>query len=87
VNVGGGRDCSLSLRETTELCRELTGNHVPVDASAEQRPGDVRIYLSDCSRLFGLTDWRPRKGPREILADTLAWIAAHERSLRVSLLR
>ena len=25
VNVGGGRDCSLSLRETTELCREIAG--------------------------------------------------------------
>ena len=30
VNVGGGRECSLSLRETTELCRELTGREVEV---------------------------------------------------------
>ena len=31
VNVGGGRECSLSLRETTEICRELTGNEVPIE--------------------------------------------------------
>ena len=48
MNVGGGRDVSLSLLEATELCRELTGNTVGVEASGEQRPGDVRIYLSDC---------------------------------------
>jgi len=29
VNVGGGRECSLSLLETTEICRRLTGNEVP----------------------------------------------------------
>src|SRR5437764_11327435 len=27
-NVGGGRKCSLSLLETTALCREITGNAV-----------------------------------------------------------
>src|SRR5881275_2136553 len=28
VNVGGGREVSLSLAETTAMCRELTGNEV-----------------------------------------------------------
>jgi CDP-paratose 2-epimerase len=86
VNVGGGRETSLSLAETTELCRELTGNHVAVEASGEQRPGDVRIYLSDCARLFELTEWRPRRDARAILADTLAWIEANERAVRAALL-
>ena len=86
VNVGGGRDVSLSLREATELCRELTGNDVPVEAALEDRPGDVRIYLSDCTRLFGLTEWRPRRNAREILADTLGWISDNERAVRAVLM-
>jgi CDP-paratose 2-epimerase len=86
VNVGGGRPISLSLRETTELCRELTGNEVPIHETSEQRPGDVRIYLSDCTRLFGLTEWRPRRDPRDILADTLAWVGGNERAVRAALL-
>jgi CDP-paratose 2-epimerase len=86
ANVGGGRETSLSLAETTELCRELTGNQLEVKAAGEQRPGDVRVYLSDCSRLFGLTDWRPRRDARAILADTLAWIEANERAVRSALL-
>jgi CDP-paratose 2-epimerase len=77
VNVGGGRRCSLSLRETTALCMELSGREVPVEASAEVRPGDVRIYLSDCSALFARSTWRPRRNPRNILADTFAWIDDH----------
>jgi CDP-paratose 2-epimerase len=85
ANVGGGRDCSLSLLETTELCRELTGNEVPIGTEAETRPGDVPVYLSDCSKLHSLTSWRPRRGPRDVLADLLDWSAAHEDSLRAAL--
>ncbi|HEY2334380.1 MAG TPA: NAD-dependent epimerase/dehydratase family protein [Solirubrobacterales bacterium] len=85
VNAGGGRECSLSLLETTELCRELTGNEVPVGTEAKTRPGDVPVYLSDCSRLHSLTSWRPRRGPRDVLADLLDWSAAHEDPLRAAL--
>jgi len=85
VNVGGGRDHSLSLLETTELCRELTGRTVEVGSVAETRPGDVPSYVSDCRKLFTLTEWRPRKGPREILADIRAWIYDHETELERAL--
>jgi CDP-paratose 2-epimerase len=81
VNVGGGRDNSLSLLETTDLCREISGNSVEVTASGESRPGDVRIYLSDCARLHAMTDWRPRRDARAVLEDVFDWIAANERAV------
>jgi CDP-paratose 2-epimerase len=85
VNVGGGREVSLSLRETTELCAELTGRRVAVEPAGEDRPGDLRVYLSDCRRLHGRTDWRPRRGARTVLEDTLGWIAANEAAVRRAL--
>ncbi|HEX8122956.1 MAG TPA: NAD-dependent epimerase/dehydratase family protein [Solirubrobacteraceae bacterium] len=85
LNVGGGREVSLSLAEATALCRELTGNEIEVGAANEDRPGDLRIYVSDCTRLFGMTDWRPRRDARTILADTLDWIAEHEDAVRSAL--
>ena len=78
VNVGGGRECSLSLMETTEICRRLTGNEVPIEPVEETRAGDVPIYLSDCSRLFSLDEWRPRRGAEQVLTDIHDWIAADE---------
>ncbi len=86
VNVGGGRRCSLSLLETTELCRQLTGNHLAIAAAAETRPGDVRVYVSDCARLYGRSSWRPRRGPAEVLEDIFRWITDHERALKSALL-
>ncbi len=81
ANVGGGRECSLSLLETTALCEQITGRRCVIDAVADARPGDVPVYISDCTRLFEITDWRPSRGPEQILADTHEWIAANERAL------
>jgi CDP-paratose 2-epimerase len=85
VNAGGGRDCSLSLRETTEICRRLTGNEVPIAPVEETRAGDVPVYISDCSKLFGLDEWRPRRGAEQILADIHEWIAADEERIAAAL--
>jgi CDP-paratose 2-epimerase len=84
-NVGGGRDVSLSLLETTALCRELTGNELEIGAAGEERPGDVPLYISDCSRLFERTNWRPSRAPREILSDILAWVEQNEDAVAESL--
>jgi CDP-paratose 2-epimerase len=81
ANVGGGRDCSLSLLETTDLCAEITGNRVEIGGDRDTRPGDVPAYVSDCGKLFSLTAWRPQRGSREILADIHAWIRDHEADL------
>jgi CDP-paratose 2-epimerase len=85
VNVGGGREISLSLRETTALCQKLTGNDVPLTPVAETRQGDVPIYLSDCARLFGLDEWRPRRGAEQVLADIHEWIAADPERIAAAL--
>lgn len=80
-NVGGGRDCSLSLRETTALCAEITGRELAVGADANQRPGDVPVYISDCSRLEAHARWRPARSARDVLEDIFDWIVKNERAV------
>jgi len=84
-NVGGGRAISLSLLETTEFCRELTGAELDVSAAGEDRPGDVRVYLSDCRALFAHTDWRPRRSARDVLTDIHCWASEHAGLLAAAL--
>jgi CDP-paratose 2-epimerase len=85
ANVGGGREISLSLAEATALCREISGRELDVRSAGEDRPGDVPLYVSDCAHLFALTDWRPRRGAREILEDIAAWSDRHSGPLRAAL--
>lgn len=84
-NVGGGRDCSLSLREMTLLCETITGRQIPIAANGENRTADVRIFLGDCRRLMNFSGWRPRRDATNILMDTWNWIQAEENTLRGTL--
>lgn len=85
VNVGGGRGGSLSLVETTAPCKEITGNRIEITREPQPRPGDGPVYVSDCTQLHGLTEWRPRREPRQTLTDIHAWIRTTERALAQAL--
>ncbi|HEY0613412.1 MAG TPA: hypothetical protein VGC96_02180, partial [Candidatus Elarobacter sp.] len=76
---GGGVASSLSLLETTALCEEITGNRVELERVAENRPADVRLYVTNNARITADTGWAPRKAPRETLAEIFAWIRENER--------
>jgi CDP-paratose 2-epimerase len=81
-NVGGGLQCSLSLQETTCLCRELIDREIPIDHTIESRPGDVRIFITDHSKVTSNTGWKPKWGPRETIADIVKWIRNSESIIR-----
>jgi CDP-paratose 2-epimerase len=80
-NAGGGRECSLSLRETTSLAREITGRTIAVGSRSETDPRDVRLYISDNSAVTRDTGWRPVKDARSILADLFEWMRADQARL------
>ena len=79
VNVGGGAAVSLSLRETSTLCQEVTGNELEIASDPQTRTGDVRIYLSDHRALADYTDWHPHRSASDIMSDICSWIHDHER--------
>ncbi len=81
-NVGGGLGTSVSLCELTKYCQEITGEKVPIEAVPENRPADIRIYVSDNSKITKATGWRPEIGVREILEDIYIWIKDHQSSLQ-----
>jgi CDP-paratose 2-epimerase len=87
LNVGGGVGVSLSLRETSALCEQITGNRVAVASDPRTRAGDVPVYISDCRELTRLSDWTPRRGALRILEDIHTWLREHERAVVAALAR
>ncbi len=81
-NVGGGTESSLSLVETTDLCREITGKRIPVRAITDDRPADVKLYITDTTRIRQATGWTPRYTPRETLTSIYEWIQSAESVVR-----
>jgi CDP-paratose 2-epimerase len=81
-NVGGGNEVSASLKEFTGICEEVTGNKINFTVEMENRPGDIPLYISDCSKLFGVTDWRPQRSITNLAEDVFVWINENEKQLK-----
>jgi CDP-paratose 2-epimerase len=81
-NVGGGRPISVSLREMTFLCREISGRKVQVASDARTSPVDIPLYLSDTRKVRSAFGWRPRFSVRDILDDIHDWLRIEESRLK-----
>jgi len=78
LNVGGGLPFSLSLREMTSLCEEITGKNIEIRSEHSDRPADLRLYVSDTRRIEQIHHWAPERGPEIVLRDIHRWIQSNE---------
>lgn len=85
-NVGGGQEISVSLYELTLLCQKVTGNKVGIEEVKEDRQADIRIYISDNSKVKASTGWSPVTLVEEIVTDVYHWIKENEILLKPILL-
>jgi CDP-paratose 2-epimerase len=81
-NVGGGNFSSASLQELTTLCRDITGNTIPIRSVTENRPADLRIYISDNTRIETASGWSPTTPIGDSLQEIFEWIRKDERILK-----
>jgi UDP-glucose 4-epimerase len=71
-----GTGLAVTIGETVETIRALTGANKPVEHEAERmRPerSEVRALLADATRLGEATGWAPRVALEEGLARTIDW--------------
>lgn len=54
MNVGGGNEVSTSLQELTAHCQAATGKTIPISKVTENRPADIRLYVTDNTKVTKL---------------------------------
>lgn len=81
-NLGGGRENSISLQELTNWCEKITGNKIEIKSENENRPNDLRIYLTDAQKFQNLSGWSCKKNTETTLREIYDWIIAHQESLK-----
>lgn len=81
-NAGGGLSNSLSLKELTVHCQKLTGNTVSIKQVMEERLGDVRIYITDNSKITIDSEWAPKKSINQTLEEVYRWIIDNKKELK-----
>ncbi|MDB5226401.1 MAG: NAD-dependent epimerase/dehydratase family protein [Bacteroidota bacterium] len=84
-NVGGGREISVSLMELTKLSEKVTGNKITIQQVPENRTADIRIYITDNSRVTHRTGWKPEILPEQIIKEIYDWIKENSSQLEAIL--
>ena len=82
LNVGGGKENSLSLLETTQLCQKIVGKSTSIEPVAEAREGDIPIFITDSTQIKQKTKWQPEINPEKTLQDIYDWIVENEKILQ-----
>jgi len=60
------------------LCEQKTKNKISVGKDLETRPGDVKVYITNDSKVTRLTKWSPRISVSETVEDVLNWITKNK---------
>ncbi|MFN4854379.1 MAG: NAD-dependent epimerase/dehydratase family protein [Bacteroidota bacterium] len=84
-NAGGGLQNSASLLEMTAICEKITGNKITISREQENRPADLRLFITNHSQLTESTGWRPQKSVEDVFVDIFAWIGKNEKQLKTIL--
>ncbi len=81
-NVGGGSQTSISLKELTLLCQNISGNTINITSKTENRHADIPIYITDNTKITSETNWKPTIGVTQIMTEIFEWIKKDEKDLK-----
>jgi len=81
-NAGGGLKTSASLLEMSHLCEKITGNKLKIDSEKKNRSTDLRIYITDNSKIENEIFWEPKLSVEDIFVDIYSWIKQNENQLK-----
>jgi CDP-paratose 2-epimerase len=82
LNVGGGADRSVSLRELSAGCERRAGRRIELGQVPDTAPVDVPWYVSDNQAVRTLCGWSPGRSIDTLLDDVFAWLRSNEERLR-----
>ncbi len=77
-NAGGGLENSASLLEMTAICEKITGNKITIGSEIETRPADLRMFITDNSKIESEIGWKPKKSVEKVFTDIYHWIKDNE---------
>ena len=80
-NIGGGLENSVSLKQLTELCEEITGNKIKIDSVKEDRPADLRFFITDSTRFLEKSGLKWNKDAHTTVQEIFEWIRDNKEQL------
>jgi CDP-paratose 2-epimerase len=75
--IGGGEGNMISLLESIDLIGKITGRKAVIKFEKD-RFGDLRYFVSDCSKFTKATGWKPKVRPEQGIKKLFNWVKINE---------
>ena len=66
----------------TKLCQDITGNTIPIESVKEDRPADLRFFITDSSKFLEKSGLTWDKDAKQTVEDIYNWIKENEKDLK-----
>ena len=81
MNVGGGKKNSVSLKNLTKICQQITSNKVIISSRKSTSIYDIPFYVSNNSKVKKIYKWEPQKSFLYIVRDMYRWMISNKKIL------
>ena len=82
INVGGGKENAISLKNLTKLCQSITSNKIKISSKKTTSEYDIPYYITDNSKVKKIYKWRPKKSFLHIIQDVYMWMLSNKKILK-----
>ena len=82
INVGGGKENAISLKNLTKLCQSITSNKIKISSKKTTSEYDIPYYITDNSKVKKIYKWRPQKSFLHIIQDVYIWMLSNKKILK-----
>jgi CDP-paratose 2-epimerase len=80
--IGGGKKNSLTLRQLTEKCQEITSNYLKIGFYKKTSKYDIPIFISSNKQIKKNYNWSPKTNIDEILKFNLSWMKKNYKRIK-----
>jgi CDP-paratose 2-epimerase len=81
-NVGGGMENSVSLKELTQICQNVTNNKINISEDEKERELDIPFYVTDYSKIMNESGWKPKKSVLNTVTDVYNWLVRNKNIIK-----
>tara|TARA_Y100000590_G_scaffold464470_1_gene634001 strand:- start:1123 stop:2124 length:1002 start_codon:yes stop_codon:yes gene_type:complete len=82
INVGGGKENAISLKNLTKICQKITSNKVKILSKKKTSEYDIPYYVTNNYKVQKMYKWKPKKKIFQIVQDIYEWMVINKKILK-----
>ena len=82
INVGGGKENAISLKNLTKICQKITSNKIKITSNKKTSIYDVPYYVTNNSYVKKIYRWKPEKNLYQIINDVYVWMTIYREKIK-----